>query len=153
MNAKLIVEQLQNRKGQHVSVTWRREMKTLKTCQDSIEKQTTAHVRAGINYANLASVKEGIATGERGEVQPLPTWQEWELFPFILKHKTKGTEYVRLYPAAFDNLIPSVSYFRNGQPVDKESLRSECYASEFAESEERTPVFCIKAESVLNIGN
>jgi len=153
MNAEQIVDSLKHRKGRHVAITWRRSLKTLKTCQDVIEKQTTAHVRAGIDYANLASVKEGIATGERDEVQPLPTWQEWAQPPFILRHKSNGTEYVRLYPASFGNLVPVVAYFRNGVATTKEAVRADCYASEFDDSGDGKTVFNVKAASVLSIAD
>ena len=39
-------------------------------------------------FASLPFVRE----------EDLPEWQEWEVFPYLLRHKTKGTRYVRLYP-------------------------------------------------------
>lgn len=151
MNAKNIVEQLTTRKGQHVFVTWRRKLKTLKTCSLTIEKETKAFVRAGIDYSHLASVREGIASGEREEVQPLPSWCEWIQFPFTLRHKANRTEYVRLYPASFANLKPVVRYFVNGIEAKAEDIKPFCYASEFEENETAPACFMVKAESISEI--
>jgi hypothetical protein len=151
-DAKAIVAYLSEHKGQHVPITWRREMKTRKGTTEKVEKLTRAYVRAGIDYANLASVKEGIESGERGEVQPLPAWQEWAQFPFILRHKENGTEYVRLYPAKFDNLKPHVEYYVNGALVNEETVKPLCLASEFRERETPAEVFQVKADSILSIG-
>ena len=44
-------------------------------------------------------MKDKRASGELpAETAGLPEWQEWEVFPYLLRHKTKGTRYVRLYP-------------------------------------------------------
>jgi hypothetical protein len=152
MNAKNIVETLKSRKGQHVFVAWKRALKTRKDTSAIVEKQTTAFVRAGINYANLASVREGIESGERGEVQPLPAWCEWEQAPFILRHKTNGTQYVRLYPSTFANLAPSVRYFVNGNETDENGAKLYCLASEFREREESPACFMVKCDSITEIG-
>lgn len=152
-DAKAIVNYLKEHKGQHVAITWRKELKTRKGIAAKVEKQTRAYVRAGIEYANLASVKEGIADGTRAEVGPLQVWQEWAEAPFILRHKTNGTEYVRLYPAAFDNLKPHSEYFLNGALVDKSAVESMCLASEFPKGERaEKDVFQVKANSILSIG-
>lgn len=119
MNASDIVNQLKNVKGQHVKASWERQVKTPKECPSVILKRTTAYVRAGIDYANLKSVKDGIASGERGEVEPLP-WGTWTEFPFIIAHN--GVEYVRLYPAAFDNLKAEVSYTIDGAQATTEQV-------------------------------
>jgi hypothetical protein len=114
MNAKQIVENLQNHKGQHVQACWTRPMKTRKDVPMSIVKRTCAYVRAGIDYANLRTVKEGVESGERAEVQGLK-WGQWSEFPFIIAHK--GVDYVRLYPAVFANLKPTVEYSIDGKPA------------------------------------
>jgi hypothetical protein len=151
MDARAIVAALMERKAQHVPCVWEREMKTRKECKAKVTKRTEAYVRAGIDYANLASVKSGIASGERDEVQALP-WGEWIQFPFIIGHKDR--EYVRVYPATFENLQKkiSVQYFIDGREVSKADVEPLCLASEFREREEETLCFTLKAESILAIG-
>lgn len=151
MNAKHIVNSLKALKGQHVSITWKRQLKTLKRCTVIVEKETRAFVRTGIDYANLASVKEGIEAGEREDVQPLPDWCEWVEFPFILRHKENGTEYVRLYPSTFANLRPSTRYFVNGKEANVDEVHRLCLASEFRERDEAPACFMVKAESISEI--
>ena len=151
MKSIQIVEALQNIKGQHVKVVWARKCKVKKGSPD-IVKRTIAHVRTGIDYANIAEVREAIAAKERGDVQPI--WNgkgEWVNFPFVFKHVDSGSEYVRFYPASFDNLHPSVQYFENGTPVSFEAVKSYLYASEIPDG--TTPLcYCLKAEDVETIG-
>lgn len=148
LTAKQIVTELENRKGQHVKVTWSRLAKTLKDCPHTIAKRTTAFVRSGIDYANLATVQSGIEAGTRGEVQSLP-WGEWIQFPFIIGHK--GIEYVRLYPASFDNLKPSVEWTRDGEPVQFDHIEKWLLSSEKRRDEKPADCFTIKANDVVSI--
>lgn len=154
MLSKAIVATLQSRKGQHVEIVWRREAKTRKGTAFVIEKRTRAFVRAGINYANLASVKQGIEAGTRDEVQPLPDWQEWAEFPFILRHKGNGTEYVRLYPASFDNLAHAtkVEWLMDGVVTDYASVEPYLLASEKPKADDEKPAcYCVKSADVIEI--
>lgn len=154
MNAKQIVQAVQDNKGQNVQAIWRRTMKTRADVPMTIEKETSCFVRAGIDYANLASVKQGIESGERGEIQPLK-WGTWAQFPFIITHTPKGTteqkEYVRLYPATFENLKKKtvVRYFVDGKLATEEEVKPFCLASEFRERDEEAVCFTIKAESLI----
>lgn len=149
MNATQIVEALKTRKGQHARVYWTRTLKTLKDVPCVVTKHTTAWVRAGINYANLASVREGIEAGEREEVQPLK-WGTWSQFPFIITHK--GNDYVRLYPAVFENLkTPEVAYFIDGKEATAEECKALCLASEFREREDELTCFTINTANIQGI--
>jgi hypothetical protein len=141
MNAQSIVSQVKARKGQHVLAVWERAAKTFKDCPMAIMKRTTAYIRAGIEYANLA-VNEGVETGE------LP-WGEWSEYPFIITHK--GKEYVRLYPASFANLVPSVAWTIDGKPATLEQVKPYLLASELREKDEPVKCFTLKAEDVLAI--
>ena len=152
MNAQEIVNALQNRKGQHVQITWQRQVKTLKTFAGVIAKRTTAYVRTGIDYANLSSVKAGIASGEREEVQSLP-WGQWRAGAekYIIDHNNQ--EYVRLYPASFDNLKPRVEWTLNGNPVAYDTISSVLLANERPkQDEEKAECFTVKAASIVSIG-
>lgn len=150
MNAQAIVETVRRHKGQHVLATWQRVAKTLKDCPMLIVKRTRAWVRAGIDYSNLTQVKEGVASGERGEVEGLK-WGEWIQFPFIIKHK--GLEYVRLYPATFANLAtPEVEWSMDGKPATYEQVEPYLLASEKRKPDEAKPLcFTLKADDVIAI--
>lgn len=152
MNASLIVAKLEGHKGQQVNATWEREAATLKDCPLVITKRTTTAVRAGITYANLRSVREGIANGERGEVQEI-TWAEWVQHPFILRHKAKLTEYVRLYKPVLNNTQPPlVEWFIGGQPATYEKVEPYLLAKEKRKEErEETECFTVKASDILAI--
>ena len=116
-----------------------------------IVKRTSAYVRAGIAYANLAVVKEAIATGERGEVEQI-TWAEWIQYPFILRHKRTMQEYVRLYPASFDNLKAEVEWSIDGKPATYGQVAPYLLAKEKHKDNESAPLcFTLKAEDVIDI--
>lgn len=157
MNAEQIVNRLkEHNKGSHVQVCWRRTLKTKKDCVNVIEKETCAWVRAGISYQNLSNVKNGIAEGTRGEVQSLP-WGQWRdgFTNYIIDHTPKGQtdkkEYVRLYPATFENLQKSifVEYFMDGNPVTYETVEPFLLASDKRKPDEEQPdCFTLAAETV-----
>lgn len=149
MNAQDIVSLLKGHKGQHIRAVWQRPLKTRKGINSLVLKRVCYHVRAGIDYANLATVKDAIANGERGQVQPLP-WGEWVSFPFIIGHK--GAHYVRLYPASFDNLTPSVEYTLDGKFVDRTDVEPLCLASEFRREDDNPPCFTLRAETLISLG-
>ncbi len=143
MKASEIVQKLQSRKGQHVGVQWSRVMKTRAGVGSVIIKSTRTFVRAGIDYANLSSVK-----AEGRDVESLP-WGEWVQFPFTIAHK--GVDYVRLYPAVFANLRPVVTYSIDGRVASAEEVRPLCLASEFRDSDDAPKCFTVKAESIVAI--
>jgi len=96
--------------------------------EKQLSKITTGRFRSGIDYANLKSVQDGIASGERGEVEPLP-WGEWALFPWIILHK--GVEYLRLYPV--QDAAMDVLYVVDGANVTKEQFQELLTPSQRAE--------------------
>jgi len=144
-----IINRLKNHNGQHLPVTWARPLKTRKGVSNSVVKRTCAYVRAGINFANLGTVKQGIESGERGPVQSLP-WGNWINYPYIIGHN--GNDYVRLYPASFENLRPSVEYYCDGLPCTKETAQALCLASEFRTSEDSPECFTVKDQSIISVG-
>jgi hypothetical protein len=124
-------------KGQFASVTFKSNPKPCAASKGvELEKTTSGVFRAGINFANLASVKEGIANGERGEVQSLP-WGEWVQFPFVIQHK--GERFLRLTVAP----NPSIKdEFESHLPP---SARSDAKADKAP-----TEVFTIKEANLLS---
>jgi len=139
---------MQAPKGSFQSVTWKSNPNPAAAHKGiALEKITTAVCKAGIDFSNLSSVKAGIASGERGEVESLP-WGEWESFPFTITHK--GERYVRLYPAAQSNQV-STLYKVDGKQVDKTTFKSFLTPSEAEkmESGERPTCFTVKESNLI----
>lgn len=144
-----LIEAITKAKGQFVNVAWKSQKKPAAAHKGTqLEKITAGVVRAGINFANLATVKEGIANGERGEVQPLP-WGEWKSFPYVIEHK--GAEYVRLYLSKGNKL--QTQYRVNGEIVSKEKFASFLTPSEAKKMEDGKAPDClsVKAENLINV--
>ena len=103
-----------------------------KSCTDEITKSVRAVGRVGIPYNNRKIVQEKRADG-RLPATPQPIWKGkgvWVEFPYILKHKDSGQEYLRLTPSADPRHTPRVQYYRNGSPVDLEAIEDVLLASE-----------------------
>lgn len=148
MNIENILTTLNSVTGQHVSVTFQSLPKPSAANKELVLKKiTTGAFRAGIDYANLSAVKEGIEKGERGEVQSLP-WGEWVSFPYHIKHK--GKDYVRLYPPVGGFIqTPKIQYFINDQEVDKDTFNSKLTPS--AAKSKETECFTVAADNIVSI--
>lgn len=110
-----------------------------------LEKTTTGVFRSGVNFANLTSVKEGIANSERGEVQSL-SWGEWVNFPFVIAHK--GERFLRLTTV---NGVKSKSTFKvNGVEVSKDEFEQFLVPSARSENKTPTEVFNIKESNLVS---
>lgn len=149
MNIQNILTTLNSVTGHHVSVSFQSEPKPSAANKGlALKKITTGAFRAGINYANLTSVKEGIESGERGEVQSLP-WGEWVSFPYHIQHK--GKDYVRLYPPVGGFIqTPKVQYFINEEEVDKDTFNSKLTPSAANKTKE-TECFTVAADNIISI--
>lgn len=121
--AQTLIDTVKSCKGQFIRVEYRTTVKTAAAHKDvTITKHVNGIFRTGIDYANKASVKEAIASGERGEVQPLP-WGEWAVFPWIIVHK--GAEYVRLFPVSNANAKPQVRYEISGLTENAQATKDD----------------------------
>ena len=157
LSAEMIKDKILNSRGQFVKVKWKSNPSPAAPFKKThtLEKVTEGVVRAGIDYANLSSVKDAIASGSRGEVQPLP-FGEWISFPYLIKHRPKGSEedviYVRLYPSIH---IPKSLYYVNGENVDKETFATFLTPSESKKllepTDNRPECFTIKEHNILGI--
>jgi hypothetical protein len=131
-------------RGNFVKVSFQTEKKPAAAHKgNTLQKFTTGVFRAGINFANLGSVKDAIANGERGAVQPLP-WGEWQQFPYVIKHKESF--YLRLYPAK--NAKVETTYLVNGQITTKADFDSYLTPSD-AKSPDKFECFTVKCENVI----
>lgn len=129
--AQSLIAAIKGCRGQYIRAQFDSTVKGAAAHKDKLLTKTTTGVfRSGISFENLASVKDGIASGERGEVQPLP-WGEWALHPWILTHK--DVEYVRLYPV--EGQRSEVHYFIDGAEVDKAAFQACLTPSQCAEKD------------------
>lgn len=136
---------MKTRKGQNVSVSWRRPVKTLKTCTDTVWKVVAATVRSGIDHENTADVKEKRAQGVAAQGL---VWGEWAEFPFTIAHK--GETYVRFYPPS-GNARPQTTWFRNGKPVHYAEVECDLLASEKVKKNDDAPAcFSIKLDNIIS---
>ncbi len=166
MNKNNVLELLKENKGRNLKATWRRNAKVRKGVTALIEKETSATIRAGINFAKLSSVKEGILRDERMDVQPL-SWGKWTEFPFIIEHKEN--DYLRLYPASSVPFVyeeskavctqeegsiqrPKVQWYLNGNKVPFHLVEMFLLASEHPKPIEETPIcFTIKFNDLVSL--
>jgi hypothetical protein len=165
MDASTIINALSSHKGQHVLATWQRVARVFKDCPLLITKRTSAWVRAGIDYSNLAKVKakrteaEALTAASGGaiplpELPALPSWSEWVEFPFVLRNTKNWTkQYVRLYPAVFANLAtPHVEWAIDGKPATYNEVEPYLLASEKRDdsaSDSRPDCFTVAVDDVI----
>lgn len=139
------VERFMQCKGQFIAVEYVSAGKPAASHKHrTLSKRVRMVARAGIDFARLSSTREAIATGERGEVQPL-AWGEWESFPYTITHK--GAAYFRLYPVA--GSVPTVAYMIDGQTVTKADYMDCLTPSDRArmESADRPDCITVKADN------
>jgi hypothetical protein len=145
-----------NCKGQFISCSFVSQVEPKAAFKGTkLSKSTQGTFRAGIDYANLKPILEGIAEGTRGSVGSLP-WGRWEHFPYTILHTPKGeTEekrYIRLYPT--ENCHLKVQYFVDNVAVTKEVFKTYLRQSDIdrMESGERPLVICPKEENLTKVG-
>jgi hypothetical protein len=153
MNKNQILSIVQGTSGRHIAVHFESVKKPAAAFKaHSLRKEVKGAFRAGIDFSNLSVVKEGIANGERGEVQKLP-WGEWVNFPYQIDHKDKS--YFRFYlPTGGAIQRPKVEYFVDDKAVAKDEFASYLTNSERDKmySEDRDPCFVVNADNIFSIG-
>jgi hypothetical protein len=154
MTVNEITTILAARKGQNIQAVWQREAKIRKEFANvKIEKRTAAYIRTGIGYENLASVQDAIAAGERGEVQPLPVWEKWHSYPFILENTKNQTTYIRAYPPSFTNLPRRSEWILDGVVTPFAEVKKYLLASEYPNDNDAPPCFQIKTKNLISLGS
>lgn len=139
-------------RGSIHTITYKKELKTRKGVEDTIEKVTTLQGRFGVEYDNIKSVQEaredGSAPAENGGLVGAMVWDDHR---YILKNENTGKYQLRVTKC---NRWPSkVTYLKNGVVVDKEDIKALCLKSEFPDynNSKSTPIFNIGVEKVLKI--
>ena len=132
--------------GKFSSVTFKSNPKPAAAFKGvTLEKVTTGVFRSGINFANITVVKDAIANGERGEVEPL-AWGTWEKFPFVIAHK--GERFLRL--TKVNGLKSTSKFFVNGAEVSKDEFESFLVPSARSSAKTPTEVFNIKEANLVS---
>ena len=107
--ATALVVALAGHRGKYAAVTWESAPAVAAAHRPhTVGKRVRATARTGVTYANLSEVADR-TTGS------LPDWAEWALFPWIIRHKTTGQEYLRVN----GETIHAVEWSLDGQPCDK----------------------------------
>lgn len=153
MNKNMLIAKLQNKnKGQWFTLSWISDLPIKAMYKRDgivVNKRTTATVRFGINYANMASVQAKVEQGY--ELKHDLPWGQWSpQYPGILiEHK--GSEYLRVYNSPNK---PRSEYFVNGKPVTIEMLRLLGYVQDsyWKRSSEKIDCFTVKVENIESIG-
>lgn len=162
LDAASVRDRILNAKGNFVKAAWKSTPKPAAAFKNILlEKKTVAVVQAGVNYANLSSVKDAIAAGERGEVQELP-WGQWysdkltgkSWFPYVIEHKDEL--YLRLYPSQGLNHKPQSVFYVDGEEVAKDVFATYLTASEAKKLLDPKPedvplCFTIKLNNLLDL--
>lgn len=147
---KKIVKNTQ--RGSIHTITYKKELKTRKGVEDTIEKVTTLQGRFGVEYDNIKSVQkareDGQAPATNGGLVGAIVWDDHR---YILKNENTGKYQLRVTKC---NRWPSkVTYLKNGVAVDKEDIKALCLKSEFPDynNSKSTPIFNIGVEKILKI--
>lgn len=124
-------------KGANIVCEWDREANVKAAGRNlNIRKQVRMVGRVGMEYDNLISVQRKRESGELPkENAGLQSWAEWLVYPFLLGHKVKGTQYLRLYKGTSKTVKPSVAWTMNGDAVDKAEIAAYLSASELSKSD------------------
>ena len=153
MNALNLVSFHENKRGQNVTVAWRRDAHTRKTNPPpfKLEKQTVARVTTGKDHERRAGVVE---LRESGKEAAGLSGKEWKTFPLILSSVKTGKEYLRVYPGTGTESAPLVQWFADGKPVAKSDVAPYLLASETNERERDAALDCfdVGCENIVAIG-
>lgn len=143
----MMLEFLMSRKGQIVTVKTERPVK-MKKGQPVVIKTSEFQCRVGVNYDNVAVVKEARENGDLpAENAGLP-WGEWIEFPYTIGHK--GETYIRCTMANSKFRREPVFTLIDGTVIEKAKVKLGALASEFKEGAEKI-VFNIKLSSLLDV--
>lgn len=158
MNTNLLINKLSSKhNGTWFRMSWCTDVPitaNAKKAGVTVLKYTTATVRKGIKYSNIASVKEKVAAGKIDPKHEL-SWGQWKAgyAGLLIEHTNKQgiyKEYVRLYGSPNKS---NVQYFYNGRPITKEQLKDlgVVQASYWNKSSEPSECFTVCTANVQDI--
>lgn len=138
-------------KGANVIIEWTRPCKTRKANSHlTVEKAVRMVGRLGVEYDNLKNVQAKRSDGRLPSENQGETWWEWERHPFLVRHRTNGQRYLRLYKGTSDKVSPHRQYFIDGKAVSAEEAEPLLLASE-TKGHDDSDTFMVKIEDVTAV--
>lgn len=137
-------------RGQIVNLTTNRQVKYLKTVTVAPTfKVSTFQCRAGVNYDNIAAVKEDRASGELPAENAGLNGVEWVAFPHLLRGIKSGKYQFRCTRLNGGNRT-AVAFIRDGKEISREEAMAGTLASESREGEQ-PEVFNVCVDNITHI--
>ena len=131
--------------GTYGRMVWEKELPVRKTFPGiTVSKRSTATVRTGINYNNLASVNLKRTTGELPSTPQSLPWGEWAIYPHFIQHK--GKSYLRVNLDGNNKI--HTEYFINGSPATKAQAQVYCTKAAFPENEKTPDILTISIDNI-----
>lgn len=155
MQTEQILSLVTGMSGRHVNVQFQTEGKPSKDHKGVVlQKKTDGTFRVGISFENLKGVREGIESGERGQVEA-PKGRKWVSYPFVLSNLDETQQYLRLYyPTGGAIQSPDVTYLVDGKEVEKDEYLSYLTESDRKPKPKNPNMDCfdVKIGNILKIG-
>lgn len=137
-------------KGANIVLEWTRDAKVRKG-SPKVRKMVRMVGRIGVEYDALKAVQQKRSNGELpSENQGLAEWAEWVQYPFVIRHRTKGTLYLRMYKGTSKKTHPSVAYILDGKAVSFEAVEAMLLASE-KRGHDDTDTFMVKVDDLTRV--
>lgn len=145
------IQHLLSYKGQCALITYGRECK-MRAGKEMIYKVSEMIVRMGINYDNIAAVKDKRESGELPKENAGLLFGNYVagLWPYIVEYE--DNLYVRVFTVPNNpTVIRKVSYIRNDVEITKEEAQKDCLASEFADRGTSLETLLLKLNGILSV--
>jgi len=136
-------------RGQIVTILIGRDAKVRKG-ETPIQKFSHMQVRVGVNYDNIAAVKEKRESGELPAENAGRAWGVYVpgLFPYVILHKDQLYFHFSTVNASMKT---ETKWVRDGKEITAAEAQVSCLASEFADRGTTLECFDLKVESILEI--
>ncbi len=136
-------------KGANIILEWLRPCKTRSGVTASVTKFVRMVGRLGLEYDHQKAVVEKRENGELPkENAGLPSWSEWVQYPFIIRHKTNGQLYLRMYKGTSDKVRPTVTFFIDGNETTRETITPLVPKAESEVDHDGADCMTVKIESL-----
>lgn len=138
-------------KGANIVLEWTRPCKTRKGVTNAVAKAVRMVGRVGLTYDNIGAVVEKRQNGELpAENAGLPAWAEWVQYPYIIRNRTSGQLYLRLYKGTSDKVRPMVRFLIDGNEASREAVAPLVLKSE-VETDHDSECFMVKIEALNRV--
>lgn len=143
--------------GSYVKAAWKSDVPMLKGSPITITKRSYGVVRVGVNYAAIDVVKRELAARGLTEAGPLPGNMAWDAkAPLVILDSPEGRQYVRLTLSRGPLHRTRTEYvLSDGRILTKEQAQKlNCVRpSYWAESKHDSPIFNVKIENLVALGD